>query len=79
MERKTHDQAHTAALFGVSTYTVGDICGTAKHPDRIRNLYFFETAIKVIRNYEKNKGTKIRIENNPDTKLKPWDKVPSKE
>jgi hypothetical protein len=78
MVRETHDQEKTAAMLGISTYEVGDLCGTAKHPDRKRNVYFYETAQKIITNYDKNKGKKIKVEHNPDTAKKVWDKVPAR-
>jgi hypothetical protein len=77
--RHKHTLQETAVICGVSTMTVGDICGTSKHPERRRQLYYVESAIKIINNYEANKDKKIIMEKNPDLKIKPWDKIPKNE
>lgn len=76
--RTQFNQEETAKICGVSTFEVGDVCGTSKHPDRKRNIYHVETALKIVRRYEVNKDKSVVIDKNPDTKLKPWDVVKPK-
>jgi hypothetical protein len=72
--RSQNTQEKTAVICGISTYEVGDICGTSKHPDRKRYLYSVEMALKIIKKYEENYGKKIIIKKNPDTARRISDK-----